>query len=238
MSTLAPGSSSLSRCPCQPVPPPPCVRRGQKLGQPKRRSWVGLAVGREVQGRGWHSHNQVAGRLLHGVLVTSCLIIFTTAVMVPEKGACPEIRWHSRHCLGTGTGAPGHYCSRSGTSSWPTCISYLLIYIRNGIESGLQSLQEGIGLLATEGHRDCKHTFITPRSVMKREVTTIPMLEATIHWRCYCPQGPGQASYSFSAGCRLVLMQQGAHGGSSASALSTCPLISFTTLCILDNCNL
>lgn len=121
LSTLGPGSSSQSQCPCRLVPPPLCVRRGQKSGlDHKGKPWVRLVVGRGVHGSGWHSHNWVAGRLLHRVLVTSCPIIFTMASRVPEKGGGPETRWHSRYHLGTGTGAPEHHCSTRGASIWPS----------------------------------------------------------------------------------------------------------------------
>lgn len=168
----------------------------------------------KLHSSGRHSHHRGAGRPLHRVLVTSCLTISTKVSVVPVKGVGPEAG-----------GTAGTVWAPRQEPQDTTAVQEVL-WPRRGSRVG----KGGIGLLATQGRRDRKGPFTTSAGVLKREVTTAPVPEATVRWRGYLPSGPGQPSCSFNAGSRRVLMQRGAQGSPLAGAGSTCPLILFNTL--------
>lgn len=157
-------------------------------------------------GGGWEATPQGAGDLVSHNL--------HEGIRGASEGSGSRNRRHTRHRVGTGAGAPRHHRSTGGTLA----------------QERLQSRQRGHRLAGHPGPQRRKGPFTTSAGVLKREVTTTPVPEATVRWRGYLPSGPGQPSCSFNAGSRRVLTQRGAQGSPLAGAGSTCPLILFNTL--------
>ena len=133
----------------------------------------------KLHSSGRHSHHREAGST-HRVLVTSCLTTSTKVSVVPVKGVGPE------------AGGTAGTVWAPGQGLQDTTAVQEVIWPRRGSRVG----KGGIGLLATQGRRDRKGPFTTSAGVLKREVTTAPVPEATVRWRGYLPSGQPSCSFN------------------------------------------